>query len=41
MSNMSTLIANDIPGPAGCDIGRKPKGRDQVADSPMAVPVYV
>ena len=40
MSNMSTLIANDIPGPAGCDIGRKPKGRDQVADGPMAVPVF-
>jgi hypothetical protein len=40
MSNMSTLIANDIPGPAGCDIGRKPKGRDVVADGPMAVPVF-
>ena len=40
MSNMSTLIANDIPGPAGCNIGRKPKGRDLVADGPMAVPVF-
>jgi hypothetical protein len=40
MSNMSTLIANDIPGPAGCKIGRKPKGRDSVADGPMAVPVF-
>ena len=40
MSNMSTLIANDVPGPAGCNIGRKPKGRDMVADGPMAVPVF-
>ena len=40
MSNMSTLIANDIPGPAGCNIGRKPKGRDLVADGPMSVPVF-
>jgi hypothetical protein len=40
MSNMSTLIANDIPGPAGCNIGRKPKGREAVADGPMAVPVF-
>ncbi len=40
MSNMATLIANDIPGPAGCDVGRKPKGRDRVADGPMAVPVF-
>jgi hypothetical protein len=40
MSNMSTLIANDIPGPAGCVIGRKPKGRDRVADGPMSVPVF-
>ena len=40
MSNMSTLIANDVPGPAGCNIGRKPKGRDVVADGPMSVPVF-
>lgn len=40
MSNMSTLIANDVPGPAGCNIGRNPKGRDRVADGPMAVPVF-
>jgi hypothetical protein len=37
---MSSLIANDIPGPAGCNIGRKPKGRESVADGPMAVPVF-
>ncbi len=40
MSNMATLIANDIPGPAGCNVGRKPNGRDLVADGPMAVPVF-
>ena len=37
---MSSLIANDIPRPAGSNIGRKPNGRDSVADGPLAVPVF-
>lgn len=40
MSNMSALIANDIPGPAGGDVGRAPKGQDLIATGPLAVPVY-
>jgi hypothetical protein len=40
MSNMSALIANDIPGPACGTIGRKPKGGDLIATGPHAVPIY-
>jgi hypothetical protein len=43
MSNLSELIANDIPGPAGVDfethIGYDP-GTDLVADGPMAIPIF-
>ncbi len=40
MSNMSVLIANDIPGPAGGMVGRNRKGRESIALGPLAVPIY-
>ena len=35
MSNLSTLIANDIASRDGCNIGRKPKDRELVGDGPI------
>ncbi len=40
MSNLSTLIANDIASRDGCNIGRKPKDRELVGDGPMSVHVF-
>jgi hypothetical protein len=43
MSNESSLIANDVPGPVGIDdethVGYNPR-RDLIASGPCAVPVY-
>lgn len=40
MSNMAALIANDLPGPAGSEIGCDRRGRDVLATGPHAVPVF-
>jgi hypothetical protein len=40
MSNEAILIANDIPGGVGGEVGEDPTGQDGVASGPHAVPVY-